>query len=606
MTTLTKRSKTAAAVLGLLLGAASGLLVAGASPASAAPVSVSGASLAWGLSGEQGGGAFFGGCNFLSAGKAKDTGSSRLWTENDGFYSTSSGHVTVEKPDADEKYAPPTWATKCQDPNGKPVSPGSPTSLTRNRVVFSEGTGTADPETGTATVHWTGSVTSVFYGGLTYWSATDPVLEVAADGTGTLTATASGYGADMNDPGKWVPLPEKTVTLADLHGVKVSSTGFTVTPDYLGVSVRVPEGATGQPAKSAANEAYWGAFPQSFVDFQQLTGQSSYWFTSGGARDAAKPATPLAVSWSAPSASPTPTTTPTKSSPSPTASATPTRTVTPKPSNTPTQSGSCELADGIMGGSLTWGFKKSFRSYVGGSAANAITAGDGLKILAQDEAVAGKQSTGTYQWPFESSSAYTSPDDFTVQYGGRITYSYPAHYFKVVIADPRLTVHGKAGTLYADVSLTVSAPGTEAKTDARDDVALASLDLSGSAPKAGPAGISRTLKTAILDTKAFTFNGSSFYEKGQRLDDATVLLSGCSGNGPAPSASSGASGGVSNPQPTDGDSGLVPDLHYRPDSLASTGADAAGPVTAAVACVATGVALVLIVRRRKGRSAAHR
>ncbi|TGN75638.1 hypothetical protein E5083_18445 [Streptomyces bauhiniae] len=603
MTTLTKRSKTATAVLGLLAGAASGLLVAGASPASAAPVSVSGASLAWGLSGEQGGGAFFGGCNFLSAGKAGNTGSSRLWTENDGFYSTSSGHVTVEKPDAADKYTQPAWATKCQDPNGKPVSPGSPTSLTRNRVVFSEGTGTADPEAGTATVRWTGSVTSVFYGGLTYWSATDPVLEVKADGTGTLSATASGYGADMNDPGKWVSLPEKTVTLANLRGVKVSPSGFTVTPDYLGVSVHVPDGATGQPAKSAANEAYWGAFPQSFVDFQQLTGQSSYWFTSGGARDAAKPATPVTVAWTAPSAGPTPTTTPTKSSPAPTVSATPTRSVTPTPSNTATQSGSCEPADGIKGGSLTWGFKKSFRSYVGGSAGNAITAGDGLKILAQDEAVAGKQSTGTYQWPFASSSAYTSPDDFTVQYGGRITYSYPAHYFKVVIADPRLTVHGKAGTLYADVSLTVSAPGTEAKTDARSDVALASVDLYGSAAKT-PSGITRTLHTAILDTKAFTFNGSSFYEKGQRLDDATVLLSGCSGNGPAPSASSGDGTGAS--QPSGGDSGLVPDLRYRPDSLASTGTDATGPITAAAACVATGLALVLIARRRKSRSAAHR
>ncbi|MFJ8603226.1 hypothetical protein ACIREM_31840 [Streptomyces shenzhenensis] len=103
----------------------------------------------------------------------------------------------------------------------------------------------------------------------------------------------------MNDPGKWVPLPATTVTLADLSGVELGASGFTVAPDYLGVSVSVPAGTTGQPVKSDANKAYWGSFPQSFVDFQQLTGQSSYWFTSGGSRDAAKPTTPLTVAYTA-------------------------------------------------------------------------------------------------------------------------------------------------------------------------------------------------------------------------------------------------------------------------------------------------------------------
>ncbi|MET9877687.1 hypothetical protein ABZZ36_24075 [Actinacidiphila glaucinigra] len=284
---------------GVVVGvvSAAGVVVVGAGSASAASVSVSDASLAWGLSGEQGGGAFFGGCNFLSAGKAGNTGSSRLWTQSDGLYSTHDGNVTVEKPNSSGAYAEPTWATKCQDPNGTAVSAGSTNSLTRNRVVFGKGTGTIDTAARTATIHWTGSFTSVFYGGLTYWSASDPTLTVNADGTGTLTATASGYGADMNDPGKWVALPARTVTLAKLSGVEVGAAGFSVTPDYLGESVSVPSGTTGQPAKSGSNQAYWGSFPQDFVDFQQSTGQSSYWFTSGGARDAAKPATPLTCSY---------------------------------------------------------------------------------------------------------------------------------------------------------------------------------------------------------------------------------------------------------------------------------------------------------------------
>ncbi|MEU4096902.1 hypothetical protein AB0F62_31660, partial [Streptomyces sp. NPDC026673] len=284
---------------------AAGMMVAGGAPASAASVSVTDATFAWGLSGEQGGGAFFGGCNFLSAGKAGNTGSSRLWTQADGLYSTHSGNVTVEKPNTSGDYTEPTWATKCQDPNGTAVSAGSTNSLTRNRVVFSNGTGTIDTAAHTASIHWTGSFTSVFYGGLTYWSATDPTLTVNPDGTGTLTATATGYGADMNDPGKWVPLPTTTITLATFNNIDLGANGVTVTPDYLGQSVTVPSGTTGQPAKSPTNQAHWGSFPQDFVDFQQLTGQSSYWFTSGGARDAAKPATPLTLTYTTEDSGPT-------------------------------------------------------------------------------------------------------------------------------------------------------------------------------------------------------------------------------------------------------------------------------------------------------------
>jgi hypothetical protein len=280
-----------------------GLALFSATSASAADIAVSDASFAWGLSGEQGGGAFFGGCNFLSAGTAGNTTASRLWTEADGFYSTQSGNVTIQKPNAGGAFAQPTWATKCQDPSGAAVNAASPTSLSRNRVLFSNGTGTVDPVAHTATLHWTGSFTSAFYGGLTYWSASNPTLTVNADGTGSLTATASGYGADMANPAEWDTISPRTITLANLTGVSVSATGFTVTPDFVGKSVAVPAGATAQTPQTAANTAYWGAFPQSFVDFQQLTGQSSYWFSSGGSRDAAKPATPLTVAFTTAAAS---------------------------------------------------------------------------------------------------------------------------------------------------------------------------------------------------------------------------------------------------------------------------------------------------------------
>jgi hypothetical protein len=307
----------ALAGLGALVVASSAALAAPAAAAASAPdggspdvpvtVAIPGtgafevvdAELTWGLNLESGGGAFFGGCNFLSAGVAGDAGSSRLWTAADGFYRTQDGAVTVEKPDAAGAYGQPTWATKCQNPAGVAVTAATanPDNFTRNRVRIDGGTGSVDQAAGTATIRWTGSFTVVFYGGLTYWTATDPVLTIQG-GTGTLTATASGYGADMDDTSRWVPLPGRTVTLARLHDVGLDDGGLTVVPDYLGVAVDTGPG-TPQPRTDATNAAYWGSFPQDFVDFQVLTGQSSYWYTSGGARDAAKPATRLTVSYDA-------------------------------------------------------------------------------------------------------------------------------------------------------------------------------------------------------------------------------------------------------------------------------------------------------------------
>lgn len=284
----------------LLALAASGALAAGlvavtAPAATAAPATtssdtarVTGATLSWGLSNEQGGGAFFGGCNFLSAGTAGDTGSSRLWTEADGFYKTTDGNVTVTKPNASGVQTAPTWSTKCETPQGTAVSASSTTSLSLNQVNLAGGVGTAS-STGAGTVQWTGSFTSVFYGGLTYWTATNPKLVVDAAGNGTLTATASGYAASMEDSSKWEAIPPRTITLAKLTNAALDADGFTSTPAYLGVEV------TTQGTAQTRTGPSWGSFPQDFVDFQYLTGQSSYWYSSGGSRDAAKPASPLTV-----------------------------------------------------------------------------------------------------------------------------------------------------------------------------------------------------------------------------------------------------------------------------------------------------------------------
>ncbi len=282
---------------GALATIATGALVAGAvaftpmAASAATEGTITDAVFEWGLSSETGGGAFFGGCNFLSAGIAGDTGSSRLWTQADGFYKTSDGNVSILKDGPDDTQVTPVWATKCQTGAGTAVSAASTASKTGNVVRIAEGVGTSAAD-GSFEIEWDGDFTIVFYGGLTYWSASDPVLTVDADGNGQITATASGYGTSMEDMTQWVPIAPEEIVLADLTGVEATDTGFTVTPDYLGVTVETGDG-TAQNTTAAS----WGAFPQSFVDFNVKTGQSSYWYSSGGARDAAKPTVPLTVSY---------------------------------------------------------------------------------------------------------------------------------------------------------------------------------------------------------------------------------------------------------------------------------------------------------------------
>ncbi|GAA1920269.1 hypothetical protein GCM10009775_11060 [Microbacterium aoyamense] len=250
----------------------------------------------WGLNAEAGAGAFAGGCNFLSAGRAGDTGRGGVvWTESHGLYRASQGNVRIEKPSAAGEYDIATWAGRCLDPAGNAVTSASVTSTSGNQVVIDGGAGVRGAD-GSVEIRWTGSFSVVFYGGMTYWSASDPVLVMDAAGNGRVTATASGFGASMEDLTKWEALPEREIVLAEVRGASTAlGQGFAVVPQYLGVQVS----GVGQVARDAVNESFWGSFPASFVEYQKLTGQAGYWVTTGGVRDRAKPASTLYVSYDA-------------------------------------------------------------------------------------------------------------------------------------------------------------------------------------------------------------------------------------------------------------------------------------------------------------------
>ncbi|NQX30066.1 hypothetical protein HQQ81_22200 [Microbacteriaceae bacterium VKM Ac-2854] len=282
-------------VIGGPIAAAEGVGIDVAVPeaATGSPGAIVNAQLRWGLNRESSGGAFAGGCNFLSAGAAGDSGSARVWTESDGLYAANSGSVSIEKATAAGGWTAASFATKCLDPSGAAVTASSLTSSTQTQVVIDGGRGSASASG--LSLSWTGSFTVAFYGGMTYWTVTDPQLTLDAAGNGSLTATASGYGASMHDTTKWDVLTPRSIVLAELRGVPLDSTGFAVLPEYLGVASQLG----GQAARTSDNAAYWGSFPASFLQFQTLTGQVGYWLTSGGQRDPAKPATTLFVNYDA-------------------------------------------------------------------------------------------------------------------------------------------------------------------------------------------------------------------------------------------------------------------------------------------------------------------
>ncbi|MFT4035318.1 MAG: HtaA domain-containing protein [Patulibacter sp.] len=194
-------------------------------------------------------------------------------------------------------------------------------------VRLSGGSGEAEAD-GSLQISWDASFSVNMYGGLVPFTVTDPVLTLDGDGNGTLTALLSGYSSSMSDATtRDVVPPTPNVTIATFTGGVVDTTDdatSTLTPAYAGVQVDTPS-----HAPQLRSGTGWGSWPQSFVDFHQLTGLGSYWYTSGGSADPYKAPTPITLTIGVPAPDPTPT-------PTPTADPTPTATPDPTPDPSPT------------------------------------------------------------------------------------------------------------------------------------------------------------------------------------------------------------------------------------------------------------------------------
>lgn len=233
--------------------------------------------------------------NYWSAGQSDSTAAT---------YVATNGNATVLKKNASGVYVPigsepaVSWANRNKTGTGIVVTVGG-TNYLGQKVRYTGGTGWVNTATGESSIQWTGTFTINFYGRYIPFWIINPKLTVNAAGVGKLTATMGGFASSLDNPEVRTPLPETpNVTLADLPSVPgANSTGFVASTAYLNTTITPPPGAGPQVPKTPANQAFWGAWPQSFVNFQGATGLGSYWYTSGGSVDPRKPSEPITVTY---------------------------------------------------------------------------------------------------------------------------------------------------------------------------------------------------------------------------------------------------------------------------------------------------------------------
>ncbi|MEU3895591.1 HtaA domain-containing protein [Streptomyces sp. NPDC045251] len=322
-----------------------------------------------------------------------------------------------------------------------------------------------------------------------------------------------------------------------------------------------------------------------------------------------------------PTASPSLTEEPDSPEPSPSAAesteATPTapsKTETPAPDPTPSKTNGTgpspsvsatatqapakgEIADGTLG----WGVKQSFRSYVTGPVAKGkVTVSGGAVQAAGNGAFTFKDATGTYD---------TDADKLTAAFQGAVNFkgheTNGTYGLDLTLSDIEATLDGGTGTLTADVD----SLGTQTRGVVLADLKAKSADLAARGDVITVDGVAATLTEA--GAKAF----GDFYTAGTALDavDLSVALSEDarlpSGGGTGGSGGSGTTGGTGGGTgSTAGGTGstiggtgsTTGGSTTGGGSLASTGSDIPGPALAGAAgiAVAIGAGAVFAARKR--------
>ncbi|OIJ67186.1 HtaA domain-containing protein [Streptomyces mangrovisoli] len=384
-----------------------------------------------------------------------------------------------------------------------------------------------------------------------------------------ITADVTSNGTTTDD----VPLATVTVT-RDM--VDMATTLTTQAADVFGSSGYA--GAAGDPLTVVQTETP-SASPGDTTPAptgSDSPGESASPTDSASATDSASPTDPASPTDSASGG--------TSPSASPTATGT-----DPSPSGSQTAAPSHgDIADGTLG----WGVKESFRTYVVGPVANGvITVSGGARQAADNGPFTFTDATGSYD---------TEAGTLSAAFEGAVTFrgheSDGVYALDLTLADLRATLDDGTGTLTADVT----SLGRTTK-----DVVLADLKASSPGLTAQDDVITVDDITATL-TEAGAQAFSGYYTAGTALDpvDLSVALTDDatlpSGDGDSDGGTDGTSGASDGGSGT-ASGGVTGSTTGGLGSLASTGAGVpAGALgAAAAATVVAGAGVVLAARRRR-------
>ncbi|WP_327711435.1 HtaA domain-containing protein [Streptomyces sp. NBC_00464] len=158
----------------------------------------------------------------------------------------------------------------------------------------------------------------------------------------------------------------------------------------------------------------------------------------------------------------------------------------------------------LKDGTLDWGFKESFRKYVG--AAGKVTVKDGATQA---------EGNGVFTFVNGKGSYDMTTHGTDTAFEGGVNFSAHGGVLDITLSDVKLSTAGTGGAITADVA-------TPAGT--ANDVAVADLDLSAVRPGQGAGGamVFKDIPAKLTKAGSEAFNGQ--YKEGEVLDPATLTV----------------------------------------------------------------------------------
>ncbi|MFJ6987950.1 MULTISPECIES: HtaA domain-containing protein [unclassified Streptomyces] len=434
-----------------------------------------------------------------------------------------------------------------------------------------------------------------FTGGQGTYDSTKHTLHLAFQGSVTARSTAHGFVRTLSD-------------------FQYDSGKGTLTADLKADDQAVQQDVVIAQVAAPTSQEMTGLATTLTPEAAAFLGSPSYSGAAGDPLDVVKKAAPSPSTSASPSTSTSPSASSSPSSspsPSTSASASASPSTSPSgsasPSTPPSTPAPTAPAQGsVADGTLTWGVKQSFRSYVVGNVAKGkVTTAGGATQAAGNGAFTFPDATGSYDTDEDTLSASFKG---TVNFKGHQGAGEDGGYgLDLTLGDLKARLADGTGTLTADLtSLGVKS----------DDVVLADLkaadkDLTAEDDVLTVDDVTATLTAA--GAKAF----SGFYQAGEALDPVALSLAltddaelpggdnggstsgGSSGSGGSGDTSGGTTGGAGTTGSTTGGAGTTGGSVGG--SMAATGSDV--PVgalgAAAGGIVLAGAAAVYVARRRR-------